>query len=133
MLSTACGSRRCATSSADVRSTRSERVSDRDTSTTIVAASSRPSMSATELSPARLLDRRAAASPAAASLAPTSALAASTCSAAAREASSHCATVTGMGPASGAFRMAVLTASRCALPGEAMKLTGAWSGPSASR
>ena len=61
MLSTACGSRRSATSSAELRSIRSDRISDRATSTAIVMPTSRPSMRMTELMPARLLARCAAA------------------------------------------------------------------------
>ena len=48
---TACGSRRSATSRAELRSTRSDRISDRDTSTAIVMPTSRPSMRMTELMP----------------------------------------------------------------------------------
>ena len=61
MLSTACGSRRSATSSAELRSSRSDRISDRATSTAIAMPTSRPSMRMTELMPARLLARCAAA------------------------------------------------------------------------
>ncbi len=55
MLSTASGSRRSATSSAEVRSTRSDRIRARATSTAIVMPISRPSIRITELMPARLL------------------------------------------------------------------------------
>ena len=61
MLSTACGSRRSATSSAELRSSRSDRISERATSTAIAMPTSRPSIRMTELMPARLLARWAAA------------------------------------------------------------------------
>ena len=98
MLSTAWGSRRWATSSADVRSTRSERVSERTISTMIVTASSRPSMRITELTPARLLARSSAASPAATSAVRTWDCAWVRTAADWATASSHAWGVTGIGP-----------------------------------
>jgi hypothetical protein len=60
-LSTVCGSRRSATSSAEVRSTRSDRTKPLATSTAIEIPASRPSIRITELIPARLLARSSAA------------------------------------------------------------------------
>ena len=111
MLSTACGSRRCATSSAELRRTRSDRVSVRVTSRMIVAASRRPSIRITELTPARLLDRSSAAAPASTRPVVTAAVAASTCSAVRVVTSSHASAVTEIGPGSGAARMADFAAS----------------------
>ena len=90
-------------------------------------------MRITELTPARLLARSSAASPAATSDVRTSDCAWFRTVFDCAIASSHAWGVTGIGPGEGALRMAALTESRWAFAGEVRKLTRVWDCGRASR